>query len=136
METYGVTTGGPDTDSPGTVFRMTATGAGAYASLHAFTGGAGGSEPKGSLLRASDGNVYGTTASGGAFDAGTIFRLTPAGGFAVVHSFDGTDGAHPQAGLIQATDGNLYGTTEFGGPDSNGGVVYRVTLPPCTDTLV
>jgi len=110
--------------------------AGGYSQLHAFTGGAGGAQPTGKLVQASDGNLYGTTRSGGPFDKGTVFRITPAGGFLVVHSFSGADGAYPLAGLIQAADGHLYGTTEVGGPSSNGGVIYRVTLPPCTDTVM
>jgi uncharacterized repeat protein (TIGR03803 family) len=118
----------------GTAFKITTSGA--YTQLHSFTGGAGGAGPTGKLVQAADGNFYGTTLDGGAFNLGTIFRMTPAGGFLVVHSFTGADGANPHAGLIQATDGHLYGTTQFGGPDSNGGVVYRVTLPPCTDTLL
>ena len=117
----------------GTAFKITPSGA--YTQLHSFTGGAGGAGPAGKLVQASDGNFYGTTLDGGSFNLGTIFRMTPAGGFLVVHSFTGQDGAHPHAGLIQATDGHLYGTTQFGGPDSDGGVVYRVTLPPCTDTM-
>jgi len=110
--------------------------AGGYSQLHRFGGGSGGAEPTGKLVQANDGNLYGTTRAGGVFDQGTVFRITPAGGFAVVHSFNGADGGHPHAGLILGADGHLYGTTEVGGPTSNGGVIYRVTLPPCTDTVM
>ena len=130
---YGTTASGGNADA-GTVFKITPSGA--YTQLHTFAGGSGGARPAGNLVQADDGNFYGTTENGGVFDLGTIFRITPAGGFLVVHSFGGDDGAHPHAGLIRTTDGNLYGTTEFGGPLSDGGVVYRVTLPPCTDTLM
>ncbi|MEO8075918.1 MAG: choice-of-anchor tandem repeat GloVer-containing protein [Acidobacteriota bacterium] len=127
---YGTTMAG---GGAGTVFKITPSGE--YAQLHAFTGGAGGATPTGKLVQATDGNFYGTTTGGGALGLGTIFRITPSGGFLVMHSFSGNDGAHPHGGLTQATDGHLYGTTPFGGPDSDGGVVYRVTLPPCTATL-
>jgi uncharacterized repeat protein (TIGR03803 family) len=37
--------------------------------------GSEGCEPRGALLSAKDGAIYGTTSRGGTFDAGTIFRL-------------------------------------------------------------
>jgi len=43
---------------------------------HAFAeDGSEGCEPRGALLSAKDGAIYGTTSRGGTFDAGTIFRL-------------------------------------------------------------
>jgi uncharacterized repeat protein (TIGR03803 family) len=43
---------------------------------HAFAeDGSDGCEPRGALLSAKDGAIYGTTSRGGTFDAGTIFRL-------------------------------------------------------------
>jgi uncharacterized repeat protein (TIGR03803 family) len=61
----------------GTVFRMTAVGT--VTVLHAFAGGVDGETPESALIQAADGNFYGTTAYGGASDAGTVFRMTPAG---------------------------------------------------------
>jgi uncharacterized repeat protein (TIGR03803 family) len=74
------------------------------------------------LIRASDGNLYGTTFAGGSNNYGTVFRLTLSGSLSPLYSFTGnTDGAHPQAGLVQDKSGYLYGTTtEFGG-----GTVFR-----------
>ncbi len=85
--------------------------------------------PQASLLQAIDGNFYGTTASGGASDVGTLFRMTPAGTVTVLHEFTGgtSVGANPVASLIQATDGNLYGTTVFGG-SSNSGTLFQLML--------
>jgi uncharacterized repeat protein (TIGR03803 family) len=96
-----------------------------------------------SLIQASDGNFYGTTAGGGLFGLGTVFRLTPTGEETVLYSFAGgtTDGANPQ-GLMQGHDGNLYGVTTSGGinacqlvetgSNTGGftgcGVIYSVTL--------
>jgi uncharacterized repeat protein (TIGR03803 family) len=68
----------------------------------------------GGLVQATNGDLYGTTADGGAKGGGgygTIFKITPSGRLTTVHRFDGTDGASPLAGLIQATNGDLYGTT-------------------------
>jgi uncharacterized repeat protein (TIGR03803 family) len=118
---YG-TTGGGGASNAGTVFTMTP--AGAVTVLHAFAGGADGASPLASLIQGTDGNFYGTTASGGdsscnstyAGGCGTIFKMTPAGTVTVLHAFSGgTDGAYPWASLIQATDGDFYGTTQSGG---------------------
>lgn len=82
-----------------------------YAVLHSFAGGAAGSFPR-LLVEGSDRNLYGITDSGGAADRGTIFQLTPAGAFRVLHSFDGSaaGGGRPN-NFIQAADGDFYGTT-------------------------
>lgn len=60
---------------------------------------------------------YGTSTSGGANGAGTIFSITSAGVKSVLYSFgaSATDGVNPQAGLARGTDGNYYGTTGGGG---------------------
>ena len=95
--------------------------------LHSFTGAEGGARPTGALLQAADGAFYGVTETGGAAGAGTIFRITAGGTFAVLHSFaGGTGGASPLGALIQASDGNLYGTTSLGGA-RNMGTVFRMT---------
>lgn len=85
-------------------------------------------------MEASDGNLYGTTAGGGASGLGTIFKITLDGSFSSVHSFNGEDGAIPSSPLIEASDGHFYGTTESGGP-SNSGVVYRIVNFTCQDAL-
>jgi uncharacterized repeat protein (TIGR03803 family) len=80
--------------------------------LHSFTGGADGREPFGGLVRDPAGNLYGTTAGGGAFGNGTVFKLDTTGKEIVLHSFtSGADGSSPDAGLIRDSAGNLYGAT-------------------------
>lgn len=88
-----------------------------------------GSNVRGDLLYANDGNVYATTSSGGASGYGSIVKVTPDGTATALHSFEGPGSAAstPYAGVIQANDGNLYGTSYFGG-SRNLGTVYRVTL--------
>src|SRR6266404_3830563 len=121
---YGTTVSG-GTFSAGTVFQLTP--AGTLTVLYAFTGGADGAGPVAGVIQAADGNFYGTTAHGGASNAGTVFQLTPAGALTVLYAFTGgTDGAIPYAGLIQGTDGNFYGTTVSGGT-SNAGTVFQLT---------
>ncbi len=88
----------------------------------------------GPLLQASDGNFYGTSSKGGAFDKGTIFRFTASGTLTTLYSFTGPDGASPAAGLIQATDGYFYGTTIEGGA-FNQGTIFQLTPSGILTTL-
>ncbi len=91
--------------------------------LHSFKGGTDGEGPNGGVVRDAAGNLYGTTAHGGAFGNGTVFKLDTMGRETVLYSFTGgADGAFPLAGLIRDAAGNLYGTTEAGGDlTCNGG---------------
>jgi uncharacterized repeat protein (TIGR03803 family) len=62
---------------------------------------------------ARDGNLYGTTALGGANGAGTVFRLTPAGVLTTLYNLPlacGGPGAETPSTLIEGSDGNFYGT--------------------------
>lgn len=96
----------------GTVFRVDRS-SGTLTTIYKFTGGAGGSAPFGTLIQATDGNLYGTTQLGGSpigNDSGIIFRMTLSGSFTVLHYFAGAHG-RPWGPLLQATDGSLYGTT-------------------------
>lgn len=94
--------------------------------LYAFTGGNDGAYPVAGLVADSYGNLYGTTSQGGAWNNGVVFRVSQAGGEAVLHAFTGgTDGANPQAGLIIDGYHNLYGTTVQGGAWGQG-VAFRL----------
>jgi uncharacterized repeat protein (TIGR03803 family) len=60
----------------GTVFRLDTNGT--LTELHSFGGGAAdGATPYGTPVMDSNGNLYGTTAQGGASGYGTIFKLIP-----------------------------------------------------------
>lgn len=84
--------------------------------LHSFKGGTDGESPSAGVVRDAAGNLYGTTAYGGTFGHGTVFKLATTGRETVLYSFTGgTDGAIPLAGLMRDGAGNLYGTTEAGG---------------------
>lgn len=112
----------------GTAFRITASGT--YSLLHKFSYGSGttGGFPT-DLAPGDDGNYYGTTQYGGNANIGTLFRLTPSGEHAVLHSFSGTDGAFPVE-LAPGGDGNYYGITASSGdgaPLDDAGVVFRIT---------
>ena len=86
------------------------------------------------LVRASDGNLYGTTYQAGQppCPCGTVYRLDPQGNFDTIHTFQGDDGIHPTSGLIEPVAGELWGTTGAGGPTTSTacafgcGTVYRI----------
>jgi uncharacterized repeat protein (TIGR03803 family) len=132
---YGVTTAGGSDYNEGTIF--TVTPGGTITPLVTFN------ESDGYPLNAavtlalgSDGNFYGITgASGAPYYSGTIFEITPAGVYTVLHTFNGTtDGAEPQSGLLLGTDGNFYGTTPYEGANRDG-VVFKIT-PSGTYTVL
>jgi uncharacterized repeat protein (TIGR03803 family) len=98
----------------GSIFRLSPTNV--YKVIHNFRGKADGSCPTGSMVMDKLGNLYGTAVRGGKFNAGTVFRLTPAGQITVLYHFTGgNDGLNPQGGLALTTIGNIYGTTLNGG---------------------
>src|SRR6266540_1159775 len=124
---YGTTALGGE-NHKGTVFKIDSTGN--LTTLHSFSGfPSDGANPVAGLVQGNDGNFYGTTALGGMFGQGTLFRITPAGAVTVLHSFSGLlgDGAVPMGGLVQSNDGSFYGTTALGGAHSMG-TVFRTAL--------
>jgi uncharacterized repeat protein (TIGR03803 family) len=78
------------------------------------------------MAQGQDGNLYGTTPTGGSSNVGTIFKITPTGTLTVLFNFDITHGSTPNGGLILGVDGNLYGTTEHGGAHAFGNI-YKIT---------
>jgi uncharacterized repeat protein (TIGR03803 family) len=87
-----------------------------YKLLYSFTGANDGGDPATALTFDRADNAYGTTASGGDFDFGTVFMLTPSGEERVLYSFTGGgDGLDPHGGVTLDSAGNLYGTTVAGG---------------------
>ncbi|HEV2176684.1 MAG TPA: choice-of-anchor tandem repeat GloVer-containing protein [Terriglobia bacterium] len=103
------------------------------------------------LIQATDGNLYGTTTSGGAnvscfFGAGcgTVFKITPGGALTTLYSFcaqaNCTDGEGPRGPLQEGTDGNFYGVTAYGGKlTCNGGdgcgTIFKITPAGVLTTL-
>ena len=131
---YGVTSGGGsylgNAGGWGIVYKLTLDGK--LTTLHTFCTVdpcLDGQFPVG-IMQAADGNLYGTTYSAGQFYAGTLFKITTAGGFSVVHAFCSSancaDGQWPEFPPVQGSDGNLYGTTSTGGT-ADSGVLYDLT---------
>jgi uncharacterized repeat protein (TIGR03803 family) len=105
------------------VFR--ATSSGTFTTIYTFPAGTFTSGFRATpLLEADDGNFYGSTATGGANGSGMIYKLTPAGQFTLLHSFE--KGKYPSGPttLIEASDGNLYGDALS--PDL-AGQIFRIT---------
>ena len=121
---YGTTAFGGSSGN-GTIFRLDPSGQ--FTNIYSFTGGVGGAQPMAGLFAASDGNLYGTTANGGAFGLGTVFRMLPNGAITNLVHFDGVHGANPQAPLADGPDGNLYGTTQYGGANSQG-TIFKISF--------
>src|SRR5262249_14718667 len=121
----------------------TAPGAG-FTTIHGMTGSPNDGSNWSTVTQGSDGNLYGTSVTGGPFNSacatnltgcGLLFRLSPSGAFTVLYTFTGTTVDHqqnpiyPYGALVQASDGNFYGTTSEGAP------VYRMTPGGSVTTL-
>ena len=131
---YGTTSAG-GVSGIGTVFKITPSGE--LTTLYRFCMQShcpDGRNPSSGLVQGNDGNFYGTTQYGGANDDGTVFKITPSGELATLHSFEGTDGGTPVAALVQGTDGNFYGTTKAGGANL-GGTIFNITPSGTLRTL-
>lgn len=69
--------------------------------MFSFNGVENGTLPNGSLLAASDGNLYGVTSRGGVYDMGVLFRFDPkASVFVKKTDFKHTTGKYPEYGKL------------------------------------
>ncbi|MFM6983748.1 MAG: choice-of-anchor tandem repeat GloVer-containing protein [Chitinophagaceae bacterium] len=92
-----------------------------------------GSNPRGSMILASNGKLYGMTSQGGSYNHGIIFEYTPGSDSIIVkHHFDGANGRNPFGNLFQASNGKLYGMTYQGGA-TNDGVIFEYN--PANDSF-
>ncbi len=134
---YGTTSVG-GLNGYGTFFRLTPDGT--LTTLYNFDRTVGsiyysGANPE-RLVQGSDGNFYGANVYGGTSSRGTIYQLTPAGQFTLLHNFGtGTstsnpadptgEGFYPSA-LFPGSDGNFYGIAGAGGANRTG-TVFQIT---------
>jgi uncharacterized repeat protein (TIGR03803 family) len=152
---FGTTSAGGAGNNGGTVFEIAKTASG-YAStpttLVSFCSQpncADGSSPAGSLIADADGNLFGTTSSGGAGNnGGSVFEIvktshrrgrdadernlhlpglpsyanTPTTLVSFCSLANCADGSGPASDLIVDAKGNLFGTTSVGGANGRGTV--------------
>src|SRR5215510_13968311 len=104
-----------------------------FTPLHNFTGGTDGAFPKGALVGDAEGNLYGTTTSGG-IGQGTVFKIDSTGEETILFAFDAfVSGGFPASPLIQDQAGNLYGIADEG--PGGAGVVFKLS-PDGEETLL
>jgi uncharacterized repeat protein (TIGR03803 family) len=86
------------------------------------------------LIVDANGDLFGTTFSGGAYNRGSVFEIKNYGTIATpnygnapttLSSFDGSVLANPLGGLIADANGNLFGTST-GGAASPYGSVFEI----------
>jgi uncharacterized repeat protein (TIGR03803 family) len=146
---YGTTQLGGGDGYDGTVFKLTPNSSGRWTKiiLYNFTGSADGANPQGDLIFDSQGNLYGTTSSGGNYTScqfsgcGAVFELRPQADGSwtetTLHTFGGApnDGGVPVGALVLDAAGSLYGTTTVGGAahclgrlgDLGCGTIFKLT---------
>ena len=136
---YGTTQyGGPN--NTGTIYKITP--AGVLTTIYSFSKcdastnykNADGVLPFGALVQGSDGNLYGTTESGGTNEYGTFFKITPSGVLTSLYAFGGSSGEFPKYSVALGPDGNFYGATENGGTYDNG-TLFKITPSGSLTTL-
>ena len=129
---WGITSkGGPNDD--GVIFKTDASGNNEMIKQSFTPGGPNSTDAYGSLMRGSDGNLYGMTWYGGSDGSGNIFLFDPrTSGFSSKHDFtDMPNGRWPQGNSLIEVGGMYYGMTNQGGISDNG-VLFQ--LDPATGT--
>jgi len=113
----------------GVVYEMTQSGGSwNFNVIYDFSSGDGALPFAGVTLDAA-GNLYGTTAYGGPYAFGNVYRLLRSAGgwtYTSLYSFtDGDDGAMPTSEVVLDQAGNIYGDDTQGG--ASGGVVWELS---------
>jgi len=119
---YGTTYNTPSSfgpAGPGTVYKLTPGGT--YTTLYGFSGGADGGHPTDTLVIGSAGNLYGTASTGGAANAGVVFKVDPAGVETVLYSF-----LEPRAGQLRAARSHESGQANYSAPHPRAVLTGRV----------
>lgn len=126
---YGTTSAIPPVDFPGlpsggTVFKLAPASGGTWTESVFDFNGTDGYSARGGLISDSSGNLYGTTAYGGAYGLGSVYEVVLNSNGTrtekVLYSFAGApDGGYPFGTLAFDQAENLYGTTEIGGNTTN-----------------
>jgi uncharacterized repeat protein (TIGR03803 family) len=112
---YGTTEYGGGLSNAGTIFRLNEDGSN-FCIVKSFTGGTSdGGNPQAGLLKASDGELYGTASVG---SGGLVFRIDADGSnYIVISSLADSIGDivdNPEGSLIEETNGQLCGAGQSG----------------------
>ena len=118
-------------DESGSVFSLSEEGE--LTVLHYFEGGEQGEFPYASPVLHSNGNLYGTTLTGGTFGDGVLYSIDPAGNYQILYNFFSFfDGAGCESQLVEIDGGILYGLCAEGG-SFNAGSLFQ--FDPQSNTL-
>ena len=132
---YGTTYSGGSPYNGGILFKISSSGEETV--LYTFQPlGTDGANPEAGLIQDSSGNFYGTTAGGGTYGYGTVFKLSPSHKETILYSFqnNGKDGINPASPLVRDSSGNLYGTTPYGGTSFEG-TLFKIS-PSGKETIL
>lgn len=108
-----------------------------FALIHNFTGQGDGGAP-GYLKLDGQGNLYGETYNGGAYNQGTVFKMTRGSrgwGLKTLYNFGvgPNDGTRPWGLMVQDANGVIYGGTQGGSTGLP--TVFSLTPPPLGSLL-
>jgi uncharacterized repeat protein (TIGR03803 family) len=115
-----------------------------FTTLYSFKDKTDGGNPISGVIQDAAGNVYGETNLGGTLPCttepsssegcGTVYSISPTGGFKVLVSLTGANGAHGNTTMVLVGT-TLYGATANGG-SNNDGVVFSVNTDGTGFTLL
>ena len=122
---YGTTSGGGELGN-GVLYKFNPTSH-QYTLVKDLNSNADGKYPNGSIIEASDGNLYGTAQNGGNNSYGVLYKYNPSSQtYSVVHYFDNTNGRVPIGNIAEGQNGLIYGITFYGGQGY--GVLYSFNI--------
>jgi uncharacterized repeat protein (TIGR03803 family) len=112
----------------GAFFKLTTNGV--LTLLYSFLPGSTGFSPQGGLVQGTDGDLYGTASSGGAFGQGVVFKLTTTGLLTTLASFNMTNGAYPIGNSETPGSISSANARQYPGPSGLSPLAHAVTRHP------
>ncbi len=104
--------------------------------IYSWTDETWGAHPLSTLTFGKDGALYGSTARGGYWLGGVVFKLasgTSGRLWTLTKLWDLPQDAYPHGSLIADQSGAVYGTADQGGP-TRFGLIFKLTPPPAGQT--